>query len=40
MERFCNETFLDPESMTKVDLLVAAGSFDVTNLFNHKMLTY
>lgn len=29
---FCNETFLDLESVTKADLLVAIGSFAVTNL--------
>lgn len=40
MERFCNETFLDPESMTKAELLVAVGSFEITNVFNRKRLTY
>ena len=32
MEMFCNETFLDLGSVTKADLLVAIGSFAITNL--------
>lgn len=45
METFCYETFLDPKSVTKADLLVAIGSFGITNLWlkkiflNHKILT-
>lgn len=41
METFSNETFRDPGSMTKADLLVAIGSFEVKNFFflNHEMLT-
>lgn len=33
MKTFCYETFLDPESMTKADLLVAIGSFMVKIFF-------
>lgn len=47
METFGNETFWDPGNVTKADLLVAIGSFEVKNLWlkifsfflNHEMLT-
>lgn len=33
MKIFCYETFLDPEGMTKADLLVAIGSFMAKKIF-------